>query len=393
MSPAQLYRLVQPETPDIAARIFRGVHHVMVALGIALLFADSMAGWQNADGPGLAIAFSLVALFFCAEYLVRLVAAGGAPGAEHRGARRSRLAWAASPEGVIDLLGVFPALLDPLFGAPSASILGFVWVLKPIRYAPGLKSLGRVVGHSAQAMLAVLLGFGIVLIIAASLAYLAERHAQPYAFGSIPAALWWAIETLTTVGYGDEVPVTLAGRLLAGIVMVTGVMLFALWAGILASGYAEEARRREFLRIWQIVAEVPFFSDVGTAVIAEVAQLLRPREFPTGAVVMRRGEHGDRMYFIASGEVEIRVQPQPVHLGAGQFFGELALLTAAPRNATVVTVRPSTLLALDIVDFHELLARQPEVARLIRAEAERRLDPADPMTTAAAQSSPAASGA
>ncbi|MGH7099879.1 MAG: cyclic nucleotide-gated ion channel, partial [Stellaceae bacterium] len=255
------------------------------------------------------------------------------------------------------------------------------------------KSLGRVVGHSAQAMLAVLLGFGIVLIIAASLAYLAERHAQPYTFGSIPAALWWAIETLTTVGYGDEVPVTLAGRLLAGIVMVTGVMLFALWAGILASGYAEEARRREFLRIWQIVAEVPFFSDVGTAVIAEVAQLLRPREFPTGAVVMRRGEHGDRMYFIASGEVEIRVQPQPVHLGAGQFFGELALLTAAPRNATVVTVRPSTLLALDIVDFHELLARQPEVARLIRAEAERRLDPADPMTTAAAQSSPAASGA
>lgn len=392
MSPAQLYRLVQPETPDIAARIFRGVHHAMVGLGIAILFADSVAAWRDAHGPALAIAFSLVALFFCAEYLARLVAAGGAPGAEHRGVRRSRLAWAASSEGVIDLLGVFPALLDPLLGAPSVSILGFVWVLKPIRYAPGLKSLGRVVGHSAQAMLSVLLGFGIVLIVAASLAYLAERHAQPYAFGSIPAALWWAIETLTTVGYGDEIPVTLAGRLLAGIVMVTGVMLFALWAGILASGYAEEARRREFLRIWQIVAEVPFFSDVGTAVIAEVAQLLRPREFPAGAVVMRRGEHGDRMYFIASGEVEIRVQPQPVRLGAGQFFGELALLTAAPRNATVVTVRPSTLLALDVVDFHELMAQQPEVARIIRAEAERRLDPADPLPMVPAQPAPAASG-
>jgi voltage-gated potassium channel len=79
------------------------------------------------------------------------------------------------------------------------------------------------------------------------------------------------------------------------------------------------------------------------------------------------------MYFIASGEVEIRLEPQPVRLGVGQFFGELALLTGAPRNATVVAVRPSTLLALDLVDFHELMARQPELARIIRAEAERRL--------------------
>ena len=386
MSPAQLYRLLRPETQDGAARIFRGVHHAMVAIGIAIMFADSVASWRRAFGPTLAIEFRVVAAFFCAEYIARLAAASGAPGAEHRGTRRARLAWAVSSEGLVDLLGVLPALLDPLYGVPFASVFGFVWVLKPIRYAPGLKSLGRVLSHSAQAMLSVLLGFGIVLIIAASLAYLAERHVQPRAFGSIPAALWWAIETLTTTGYGDEIPVTVGGRLLAGIVMVTGVLLFALWAGILASGYAEESRRREFLRIWQIVAEVPFFCDVGTAIIAEVAQLLRPRDFPAGAVVVRRGEHGDRMYFIASGEVEIRVRPQPVRLGVGQFFGELALLSGAPRNATVVTVRPSTLLALDIVDFHELMARQPEVAQIIRAEAEHRLNPA-PM--AADQPSPA----
>jgi voltage-gated potassium channel len=392
MSPAQLYRLLRPETQDGAARIFRGVHHAMVAIGIATLFAESMAPWRRAYGPTLAITFRVVAAFFCAEYLVRLLAAAGAPGAEHRGTRRARLAWAVSSEGLVDLLGVFPALLDPLFGLPLASVFGFVWALKPIRYAPGLKSLGRVLSHSAQAMLSVLLGFGIVLIIAASLAYLAERHVQPRAFGSIPAALWWAIETLTTTGYGDEIPVTPGGRLLAGIVMVTGVLLFALWAGILAAGYAEESRRREFLRIWQIVADVPFFCDVGTAVIAEVAQLLRPRDFPAGAVVVRRGDHGDRMYFIASGEVEIRVRPQPVRLGVGQFFGELALLSGTPRNATVVTVRPSTLLALDIVDFHELMARQPEVARIIRAEAERRIDPANPMPMAADQLSPTASG-
>jgi voltage-gated potassium channel len=117
---------------------------------------------------------------------------------------------------------------------------------------------------------------------------------------------------------------------------------------------------------------VPFFHDTGTAVIAEVAHLLRPHEFPAGAVVMRRGDPGDCMYFIASGEVEIRLQPAPVRLAPGDFFGEVALLTGDPRNATVVASRRSTLLALDIVDFRGLLARQPDLARIISEEAGRR---------------------
>ncbi|HZU90669.1 MAG TPA: cyclic nucleotide-gated ion channel [Stellaceae bacterium] len=373
MSPARLYRILHPETTDGAARIFRGVHHAMVGIGIGIMFADSVAPWRRVCGPLLDLGFGLVCAFFCAEYGLRFAAAAGAPGAEHRGAGRARLAWAASPGGLFDLLGVFPALLDPLFGPYRAGFFALVWALKPIRYAAGLKRLGRVLTHSAEALLSVLLGFGIVLVIAASLAYLVERQIQPRAFGSIPAALWWAIATLTTTGYGDVVPQTVVGRILAGIVMVTGILVFALWAGILASGYGEESRRREFLRIWQIVHDVPFFCDVGTAVIAEVAQLLRPRDVPAGAVVFHRGERGERMYFIASGEVEIRLAPQPVRLGVGQFFGELALLTGAPRTATVVAVRPSTLLALDLVDFHELMARRPELARIIRAEAERRL--------------------
>ena len=86
----------------------------------------------------------------------------------------------------------------------------------------------------------------------------------------------------------------------------------------------------------------------------------------------RRGENGDCMYFVASGEVEIRLTTQSIYLGAGNFYGEIALLTGTPRNATVVTTTRSTLLSLDIVDFRELLGRQPELARIIHEEAERR---------------------
>ena len=77
-------------------------------------------------------------------------------------------------------------------------------------------------------------------------------------------------------------------------------------------------------------------------------------------------------YFIIDGEVEIRLQSREAYLGPGQFFGEVALLTGAPRNATVVAAQPCTLLSLDIVDFHELLGRHPELARIIHEEAQQR---------------------
>ncbi len=274
---------------------------------------------------------------------MRLAAAPGAPAAHRRG-WQARLAWMTSGSGLFDLLGALPGVLDIVFSPKYASLYGFVWVFKPVRYSPGLASLQRVISRARHALLSVLLAFGIVLLAAASLAYLLERNAQPELFGSIPQALWWAIVTLTTTGYGDVTPITPAGRVLAGVVMVSGILVFALWAGILASGYAEELRRREFLRTWDLVAKVPFFKTVGASVIADVARLLRARDYPARAVIVRRGERGDCMYFIASGEVEVRLRPRTVRLGPGEFFGEIALLTGGPRNATIVAVQPCTLL-------------------------------------------------
>ena len=180
---------------------------------------------------------------------------------------------------------------------------------------------------------------------------------------------------MTNSGYGDSVPHTLAGRMLAGIVMICGIVVLALIAGILATAFAQEIRRHAFLRTWDIVAKVPFFTMIGAAAIAEVARLLRPRDYPAGAVIMRRGEPGDCMYFIASGEVEVAVEPgsEPLRLQAGEFFGEIALLTGAARTATVVATQGCTLLRLDIVDFRELIGRQPDLARIIYDAAHQRL--------------------
>ena len=366
-----LYRVLAPESHDPAARIFRVVHHVLAAFGIAIVLAETMEEVQADYGAELAAGFYVVGSFFIAEYLLRLIAAPAKPGYEHLAPWRARFLWAGSLAGVYDLICALPGIVF-MTERPWAALFGFIWAFKYVRYSPGLASLGRVVRNERQALLSVLLGFGIVLLTAASFAYLFERDANPAVFGSIPAALWWAIVTLTTTGYGDVVPSTIAGRILGGTVMTGGILVFALWSGILANGYARELRRREFLRTWELVAKVPFFHDIGASLIAEVARLLRPRDYPESAVVMRRGEPGDCMYFIADGEVEIQLPAQSVYLGSGEFVGEVALLTGAPRNATVVTTQPSTLLVLDIVDFHELLAHHPELARIIHEEAQQR---------------------
>jgi len=376
MDRRRLYALLSPDASDREARSFRLLHHALVALGIAMLLADTVQAIREQYEILLDIGFLAVSLFFLGEYILRLVVAPMVPGGEHRPAWRSRLSWTLSGGGLLDLAGALPLLLTLLEHEPAILFSG-VWIFKYLRYSPGLASLRRVIAHARQALLSVLLGFVIVLLTAANLAYLLERNANPEAFGSIPAALWWAIVTLTTTGYGDVVPTTPAGRLLAGIVMISGILVFALWAGILATGYAQEARRLQFLRTWDLVAGVPFFHDLGASVISEVASLLRPRDYPTGAAIIRRGERGECMFFIVDGEVEIQLEPRTVVLGTGHFFGELALLTRAPRNATVLARNACTLLALDVVDFHELLGRRPELARAIRAEAARRLGPAD----------------
>jgi voltage-gated potassium channel len=380
MNRQRLYRLLRPGNPETDAVLWRVAHHSMVAIGIGLTLALTVPDWRALYGDSLSDAFDIVALFFVLDFVLRFYAAPGAPGGEHRGIWHSRLSWLVSLGGTFDLLAAIPGIVA-LPDSRDATLIGFIWVFKYVRYSPGLSILERVIANTRQALLSVVLGLVIVLLAAASLAYLLERSSNP-AFSSIPAALWWAIVTLTTTGYGDVVPHTVGGRMLAGVVMVCGIMVFALLAGILATGYAEEMRRSEFLRTWEMVAKVPFFHKLGATLIAEVARLLRVRDYPTHAVIIRRGETGDCMFFIVEGEVEIELHPRSLRLGSGAFFGELALLTGAPRNATITAVRPCTLLTLDIVDFFELLARQPELARVIHEEARQRLGPGAPVHAA-----------
>ena len=356
------------------ARILRAGTVIAVIVGVLAIIGETHASvalaWSWVIGPLI----WLTAGYFALDLVIRSWLAWGDRRQEPDGSWPRVLAHLAQPEVLVDVVAALAVPVAHLAGLPpsAAHLFGLLWPLKLVRYSSGLSLLVRVIRNAAEALLSVLLAFIIVLLTAATVAYLAEGGEQPGHFGSIPLAMWWAIVTLTTTGYGDATPLTLIGRLLAGVVMVCGIGVFALWAGIIASGFADELRRRDFLRNWDLVAGVPFFRDVGAGLIAEVARLLRRRDVARGQAIVRRGQAGEAMFFIASGEVEVQVAPGPIRLGPGQFFGELALITGAPRSATVAATQSCVLLELDVADFRQLSGDRPELMQVITAEAKRR---------------------
>jgi voltage-gated potassium channel len=277
------------------------------------------------------------------------------------------------PTLVADLLAVAVPLAAFLtIRTPDHSLFCAVWLIKPLRDSTFFRLLGRVLFNEARSLVGVTSIFGIVLFGASLAAYLMERDIQPDTFGSIPQAMWWAVVTLSTTGYGDEIPRSFAGRVLGGLVMMSGIGIFGLWAGILATGFQEEVRRQDFVQKWQLVAAVPLFQRLGAASVMEIVRALRPRILPAGAVICRKGEKGDQMFFIVEGRVSVAT-PSPVELGPGSFFGEMALVTGEPRSATVTAASEVSLLSLYAADFQMLSSSSPDIAEIIRKTAlERR---------------------
>ena len=153
-----------------------------------------------------------------------------------------------SPYALIDLLAILPFYLPVVIGEQGAErmlrIFRLFRLLKIARYSDSTTLITDVFRRKAQELLITILVMSIWLVFVSSLMYYVERDAQPEVFTSIPASIWWGIVTLTTVGYGDVVPITSLGRALGAIIALLGIAIFALPAGIIASGFTEELDRR-----------------------------------------------------------------------------------------------------------------------------------------------------
>jgi voltage-gated potassium channel len=374
---ARIYTVLRYSDTSTASRRWQSMHLTTLAIGLLAVILLSIDELPRDVQHWLRLIIWLVSMVFLVEYLVRLWVAPESSRADPDRPALARLRWALSIPGLVGLLAVTPAVMLAvgygITGADTASVFCILWVLKLGLHAPAFGTLARVVSNERAPLTSILILFGIVLMMAATGAHLLERVKQPEQFGSLPGALWWAVVTLTTTGYGDVVPITIGGRFIAAILMISGIAVLALLTGVLATGFAQEERRREYLRVWDQVSRVPIFASLGVVTLSEIVSKLRTRFYPPRITVVRQGDPGDSMFFITSGEVEVRLPTgDSVRLSDGAFFGEMSLLERQPRTATVATTKATTMLVLYASDFYEIASHIPALAKAVEVEAQRR---------------------
>lgn len=333
---------------------------ILGSAGIAILNTVPDMWGDGQRAVELAGYAALVAL--AVDYALRLIQAW------HRAADdESGLAalwrYASSAYGVFDFLAVVPFLLGELVGMhrDAETVFGVLRVLKLARYSPALETLGAVILAELRPLMSALFIMVLLIVSTSTLLYFVERSVNP-SFASVPQAMWYSVVTLATLGYGDVVPMTVLGKLFGSGVAILGLCMFALPASILASGFTEEMRRQNFVSTWHLVAKVPFFTRLQAGQIAEIASLLKVYRALRGEVLMREGDLGETMYFIVTGQVEVKSHAGiSFVLKAGDFFGEIALLERCPRTATVRAMSRCQLLILDAHDFHRFVAAYPNL--------------------------------
>jgi voltage-gated potassium channel len=181
---------------------------------------------------------------FSVEYLLRLWTAVEMP--KYRHPVWGRLRWLTTPLAIVDLLAVLPFYLGFIFqfDLRELRVLRLLRIFKLSRYSNAIGIMTAVLRREARAMWTVMFVFLILLLFISSLMYLVEHPVQPEVFSDVPTALWWGVETMTTLGYGDMIPATPWGKLLGGLTAILGVGMIALPAGIMASGFTEHMRLR-----------------------------------------------------------------------------------------------------------------------------------------------------
>jgi voltage-gated potassium channel len=370
----RLYALLEHDHPYHSAgsrlvRIIIAVIVVDVLAGTLASVPEIVAQW----GALLTVIEIAAVCIFGLEYAARLWSVAG-HSLQVMTPARARLEYAFSTLGIIDLLAFLPSGVALIAGNRFALILfGMLPFLKLVRYSPALRSLLAALHAERRTLFGcVVILIGAVLLFA-SLLYTIEHDVQPDKFGTIPQAMWWAIVTLGTVGYGDVIPVTPLGKIVTVFAIVVGFAMIALPVAIISTAFADEVRRRDFVVTWGMLARVPLFSRLSASEISDIMRLLRARTLEQGEVLVRRGDAASSMYFIAAGEVEIALPTQKVRLSDSTFFGEIALLQRTKRSGTVTATRKTRLLALDAQDFHALIERLPTLSAHVKETAAKRL--------------------
>jgi voltage-gated potassium channel len=218
----------------------------LIVFSTAALIAETVPSIGPAS-PELFDWIEIVTIaIFTIEYVLRLWSCSAS--APYSDGLRGRLRYFLSFYALVDLIAILPFYLAmlpvDLRFLRVIRLMRLFRLAKLARYSGALQMLGRVVTAKRYELVVTLFVSAILMTITSAAMYIAEGESQPALFSSIPATMWWAVTTLTTVGYGDMTPVTGLGRLLGTLVAILGIGLFAIPTSILGAAFVDELRSR-----------------------------------------------------------------------------------------------------------------------------------------------------
>jgi voltage-gated potassium channel len=219
----------------------------LIALNIIALNLESVESIEVLYPQIFTIFEYISVIIFSIEYSFRIWSC--VENQSYKSPIRGRLHFAITPLALIDLFAILPFYI-PFVGFDLrflrvVRLMRIARIAKVGRYSKSIQTLQRVLGAKKEQLVSAVFILLLLLIMASSMMYFAEKDIQPERFSSIPASMWWAVATLTTVGYGDVYPVTQLGKLMASVIAILGIGMFALPTGIIGAGFVEEIERNK----------------------------------------------------------------------------------------------------------------------------------------------------
>jgi len=240
----KVHILLHPELGESKADKFINIFIItLIITNVIAVMLETIAGIHDKHKAAFDLFDRISVYIFTLEYVLRVWSCNHDP--RYRHSIKGRIKYMLSFGAIIDLLAFLPYYLHRLVGFDlrMLRILRLLRFLRLFRLTAYTKPAHMIMNVFKSRFKELTLSFVLaifLIIIASCVLYFAEHKAQPEHFSSIPATLWWSVVTLTTTGYGDMSPVTTVGKVLSGIIMLTGVAFFALPAGIITAGFLEE---------------------------------------------------------------------------------------------------------------------------------------------------------
>jgi voltage-gated potassium channel len=295
------------------------------------------------------------------EYLVRMWSSVEDPRVAARGPVNGRIAFALRPLMIVDFLAFAPSYLSFVFPIDLRvlRIFRLFRLVKLARYSHALPALLGVLYAERSALFA----SGILLVstmcVTGEVMHLAEGDAQPKVLGTLPDAMYWAITTLTTVGYGDVVPVTPLGKFIAGVTMVLGLLLFALPIGIIAQGFVSGLNRRRFAITWSTLKQQPLFDGFDVTAMTDLMECIKADIVPEHGQITLAGEPAHALFLIVSGTARVDGDDAGVLLKEGAIIGPEALNHQSTYAQTVTARSNLRVMVLSHEDLRRLARKNP----------------------------------